>query len=73
MSETFTKAVAAVLERHRQYWSALSQSERSVLIYAEMRKMDAETGQASITALERNPTGNAQNARETLPACLGEV
>lgn len=44
MSKTFEQAVAAVIERHDPLsWSALSQSQRATEIYAEMRRIDAES------------------------------
>ena len=44
MSETFEQAVSAAMERYDPLsWSALSQSQRAKEIYAEMRKIDAET------------------------------
>jgi hypothetical protein len=47
MSQTFSKAVAAAIEGHTAHsWDALLPSERAALIYAEMRKIDAESLQA---------------------------
>lgn len=44
MSETFEQAVSAVMKRHDpRSWSNLSQSQRAKEIYAEMRKIDAES------------------------------
>jgi hypothetical protein len=44
MSQTFSKAVAAAIDGHTaQSWDALRPSERAALIYAEMRKIDAES------------------------------
>ena len=46
MSQTFSKAVAAAIDGHTaQSWDALLPSERSALIYAEMRKIEAESVQ----------------------------
>ena len=44
MSSTFSRAVAAAMNGHTaQFWIALTQSERAARIYAEMRKIDAES------------------------------
>lgn len=44
MSETFAEAASAVLKKHHcMSWSALTHSERAEHIYAEMRKIDAES------------------------------
>jgi hypothetical protein len=44
MSPTFSQAVAAAMEGYdAQSWHELPQTERARLIYAAMRKIDAET------------------------------
>jgi len=44
MNPTFAKAFAAAIDGHTaQSWAALPQSERAAMIYAEMRKIDAES------------------------------
>lgn len=49
MGQTFSKAVAAAIEGHTaQSWDALLPSERAALIYAEMRKIDAESVQKRV-------------------------
>lgn len=46
MSQTFFEAVAAAMDDHTaQSWHALPPGERAALIYAEMRKIDAESAQ----------------------------
>jgi hypothetical protein len=44
MSAVFAEAVTAAMRGHTaDFWAALPQRERAIAIYAEMRKIDAES------------------------------
>ena len=71
MSETFEQAVSAAMERYDPLsWSALSQSQRAKEIYAEMRKIDAESANGWLVI---GSGRRASRGRQALSLTLGKV